>query len=72
MGKTKKVGTSGRFGVRYGKRIRQLIIDIEKKQRKKHTCPYCNKQTVKRIAKGVWKCKKCEVKFTGKAYYPGE
>jgi len=47
---TKKVKSAGRFGVRYGRKIRQLIVDIEKKQKAKHQCPYCNKYNVKRIS----------------------
>ncbi len=69
MGKTKKVGSAGRFGIRYGKGIRQSIIEIEKKQKTKQKCPYCNKLSVKRLASGIWLCKKCDSKFTGKAYY---
>ena len=72
MGRTKKVGSTGRFGVRYGKRIRQLVLDIEKKQKIKHKCPFCKKLNVKRLAKGIWECNKCNKKFTGKAYFPGE
>ncbi|MBI2652557.1 hypothetical protein HYX00_03780, partial [Candidatus Woesearchaeota archaeon] len=41
---------------------------IETEQRKLHKCPYCHKIAVKRIAVGIWNCKKCNVKFTGKAY----
>ena len=55
---TKKVKSAGRFGSRYGKKIRQRIIDVEKKQRRKHECPYCYSLTVKRVAAGIWKCKK--------------
>lgn len=65
---TKKVGTAGRFGARYGRRVRQRIIDIEKKQKQKHECPYCFGLSTKRIAAGIWGCKKCEIKFTGRAY----
>ena len=65
---TKKVKSAGRFGARYGRRVRQNIIDIEKKQKKKHECPYCFSLTTKRLAAGIWSCKKCETKFTGKAY----
>ncbi len=66
---TKRVKSAGRFGVRYGKRIRQLVVDIEQKQKQKHICPYCNKGRVKRLASGIWQCKKCKAKFAGKAYF---
>ncbi len=69
MARTKKVGSAGRFGSRYGRRIRQRVIDIEKKQKKKQKCPYCNAINVKRISTGIYKCNKCKSKFTGKAYF---
>ena len=65
---TKKVKSASRFGARYGKRVRQRVIDVEKKQRQKHECPYCYTLGAKRIAPGIWFCKKCDLKFTGKAY----
>lgn len=68
MTRTKKVGSAGRFGARYGKNIRKKIILIEKKQKAKAKCPYCSKMKVGRLFKGVWQCKKCLIKFTGKAY----
>ena len=72
MGRTKKIGSAGRFGVRYGKRVRQKVSDIEKHQKKKHECPYCHKLKVKRVSVGIWQCKKCNTKFAGRAYIPGE
>ncbi|MBU0929684.1 MAG: 50S ribosomal protein L37ae [Nanoarchaeota archaeon] len=67
---TKKVKSAGRFGSRYGKGVRQRVIDIEQKQRKKKKCPYCKKTgQVKRLAAGIWHCKKCKKKFTNKAYF---
>jgi len=66
---TKKVKSAGRFGARYGRKVRQKVIDIEQKQKAKQQCPYCNKWGVKRLAVGIWQCKKCDSKFTGKAYY---
>ena len=68
MGRTKKVGASGRFGSRYGKRLRDRYGAIEAEQRKKHKCPYCNYVKVKRVAIGIWSCNKCGAKFTSKAY----
>ena len=65
---TKKVKSAGRFGSRYGKRIRQRVIDVEQKQRKKQKCPHCKKLGVKRIAAGIWHCKKCNTKFASDAY----
>jgi large subunit ribosomal protein L37Ae len=67
---TKKVGPAGRFGSRYGKKIRQKFADIEKVQKQRHTCPVCKMPYVKRVSSGVWKCKKCGTKFAGLAYYP--
>jgi large subunit ribosomal protein L37Ae len=70
MGRTKKVGTAGRFGARYGKKVREKVAEIEKIQRQRHICPKCGMKKAKRIAKGIWKCKKCGAKFTGLSYYP--
>jgi large subunit ribosomal protein L37Ae len=69
MGKTKKVGRTGRFGARYGLRIRKLVRKVEDRQKIKHLCPYCkNTGKVKRLSAGIWECRKCDSKFTGKAY----
>ncbi|MGC8812464.1 MAG: 50S ribosomal protein L37ae [Candidatus Aenigmatarchaeota archaeon] len=70
MGRKRKVGTAGRFSVRYGKRIRLGVSEIEKVQKQRHVCPNCNMPYVKRVASGIWKCKKCGLKFAGLAYYP--
>ncbi len=69
MTKTKKVGSAGRFGVRYGKKIREGVLYVERKQKKKQKCPYCQRLTAKRMAKGLWTCKKCKKVFTGGAFY---
>ena len=68
MEKVEKLGSAKRFGARYGTRPKHKFAKIEKEQRKKHKCPYCNKIAVKRIAVGIWHCRKCNAKFTGKAY----
>ena len=67
---TKKVGTAGRFGVRYGLRLRQKLIEIEQRQKIKHECPFCHKLQLKRASKGIWSCHKCDKTFAGKAYWP--
>ena len=69
---TKKVGSTGRYGVRYGQRLRAKVNMVEKTQDKSKKCPYCHRDTVKRVSVGIWQCKKCDSKFTGKAYRIGE
>ena len=67
--KTKEnLGSVKRFGARYGRKPKLKFSKIETEQRKLHKCPYCNKIAVKRIAMGIWNCRKCNAKFTGKAY----
>lgn len=66
----KKIGPAGRFGPRYGKRIRAAVSKIESDQKKKHVCPKCGMPHVKRLSSGIWQCKKCGAKFAGLAYYP--
>jgi large subunit ribosomal protein L37Ae len=70
MSKTKKVKSAGRYGARYGKKVRTKIVGVESKQRIKQKCPFC-KGTAKRLSKGLWKCtrKKCNKKFASDTYY---
>ncbi len=63
-----KLGPAGRYGVRYGRSIKQKVIDVEKRQRGWHKCPYCNKARVKRVSAGIWHCRSCKARFTGRAY----
>lgn len=68
MGNTKKVYTSGRFGSRYGVGIKKKIAKVEKNQKNLDKCSFCGFDKVKRIAAGLFVCKKCGAKFTGGAY----
>jgi large subunit ribosomal protein L37Ae len=68
--RTKKVGSTGRYKARYGVRARTRIREVELQQRKKHLCPSCGKNAVKRISTGIWRCKKCGTTFAGGAYTP--
>ena len=70
MARTKKVGSTGRFGARYGAKLRRRILDIEKRQHAPHRCPACATRALKRQAAGLWKCKKCDLVFAGGAYVP--
>jgi len=65
---TKVVGSAGRFGSRYGLRLRSKVAKVEKEQKALQECPYCLKKSVKRVAVGIWYCKKCKSKFSGSAY----
>ncbi len=68
---TKKQGTAGRFGARFGGTLRKKVAEVEKQSRGKYKCQFCSKETkVKRIAYGIWKCHACEKTFVGKAYKP--
>lgn len=68
MEKVEKLGSAKRFGVRYGSKPKHEFAKIEKEQRKKHKCPYCSAMKVKRVSVGIWQCRRCNAKFTGRAY----
>jgi large subunit ribosomal protein L37Ae len=70
MGSTLKVGTTGRFGSRYGVGVKKRVFAIEEKQDFEHVCPFCGFSRIKREAPGLFLCKKCDAKFTGGAYFP--
>ena len=66
MGKTKKVGIAGRFGPRYGSKLRKQWRDITSKQKGISKCPKCfSKLTNMREFAGVWHCKKCGATWSG-------
>ena len=71
MGRTKKVGSAGRFGARYGSTIRLRVKRIEEAMRAPHRCPRCRTRgRVKRISVGIRTCTKCGLTFAGGAYVP--
>jgi large subunit ribosomal protein L37Ae len=63
-----KLGSAKRFGARYGSKTKHKFAKIEKEQRKRHKCPYCNAIKVKRLSVGIWHCGRCNAKFTSRAY----
>jgi large subunit ribosomal protein L37Ae len=69
---TKKVGSTGRFGPRYGVSVRRRVGSVEKKQKQKHECPSCSKINVKRVSTGIFKCSSCDYQFASGAYYPAK
>ena len=68
--RTKKVGSTGRFGPRYGLNVRRRVKAIEEGQFRKHACPRCLTGRLKRDATAIWHCRKCDHKFAGGAYVP--
>jgi len=70
MGKTKKVGATGKYGARYGSTLRKRTRQIIEKEKGDIKCPKCvTKGSIHRISTGIWHCRKCDAKFTGGAYY---
>lgn len=67
---TKKVGSTGRFGARYGRGVKVVVEKIERKQRMTYVCPSCKRKSLKRVSAGIWTCSKCKAKFAGGAYSP--
>ena len=68
--KTKKVGSTGRFGPRYGSQLKKRFLKVEQNMHATHRCPNCASQTVKRKSVGIWICKKCGLNFAGGAWVP--
>ena len=63
--RTKKVGITGKYGTRYGQKLRKQVKAIEILQRKKSVCPFCGKTAIKRAAAGIWKCRGCNRAIAG-------
>ncbi|MHC1571106.1 MAG: 50S ribosomal protein L37ae [Methermicoccaceae archaeon] len=68
--KGRKVRAAGRFGPRYGTKIRKLVVEVEEKMRAAHVCASCGQPAVRRIGTGIWQCKKCGYTFAGGTYIP--
>jgi large subunit ribosomal protein L37Ae len=68
MAQPTKIGTTKRLGVRYGRKLRERVGVVESEMRKRHVCPSCKAPAVKRVSVGIWQCRKCNHKFTSKAY----
>jgi len=68
--RTKKVKSAGRFGCRYGRKIRLKVTKVDATSKKYHNCPSCKEVKVKRLSAGIWQCRKCDAKFAGGAYSP--
>ncbi len=68
--RTKKASSVGRFGPRYGVKIRRRILEVETVRKAPSTCPRCQGPNVRRQSSGVWRCRRCGLTFAGGAYKP--
>ncbi|QHS76769.1 60S ribosomal eL43 domain-containing protein [Saccharomyces paradoxus] len=66
--RTKKVGITGKYGVRYGSSLRRQVKKLEIQQHARYDCSFCGKKTVKRGAAGIWTCSSCKKTVAGGAY----
>lgn len=66
--RTRKVGVVGKYGTRYGASLRKIVKKIELTQHAKYTCAFCGKDSVKRVAIGIWSCGSCRKTQTGGSY----
>src|SRR5438552_19116323 len=70
MSHTKKVGSTGRYGPRYGALHRRTVANVEKVQKAAHPCIRCGSVSVYREGTAIWVCQKCRYTFAGGAYTP--
>ncbi len=68
--RTKKIGIAGKFGARYGVKIRRRIKDIDSQRAVALNCPKCQHASLHRRDTGIWNCRHCDHTFAGGAYAP--
>ena len=66
--RTKKAGIVGKYGTRYGASLRKVVKKFEITQRAKYVSPFSGKESVRREACGIWKCKSTNRKIAGGAW----
>lgn len=68
--RTAKVGIAGKYGTRYGVRVRKRMRDVGTQRADTYPCPRCMSVAVRRTSAGIWECRHCDLVFTGGAYQP--
>jgi large subunit ribosomal protein L37Ae len=66
--RTKKVGSTGWMGPRYGIRIRRRVLEIDRARSRASACPRCSTVTLHRVASGIFECRRCGTRFASNAY----
>jgi len=59
-----ELGSSKRFGARYGNRIRKNVDEAEQGD---YDCPECG-SSLSRESAGIWSCSNCDNRFSGGSY----
>ena len=59
-----------KFDVRGGPRLRKKVYKVNALKTKRHVCPRCGKEQVKRKSVARWECRTCGAVFAGGAYSP--
>jgi large subunit ribosomal protein L37Ae len=65
---TKKAGITGKYGPRYGVKVRKRIKSVSRHRSKPQRCPECQHDSVRRVDSGIWECRHCHLKFAASAY----
>ncbi len=68
--RTKKAGIVGKYGTRYGGALRKIAKKYEVSQHMRYVCSFCGKNAVKRVAAGIWRCRRCFKTVSGGAWTP--
>ena len=66
--RTKKIGSTGWMGPRYGIRIRRRVLEIDRARAADAACPRCSTVTIHRVASGLFECRRCRTRFASGAY----
>ena len=66
--RTKKVGIVGKFGTKFGATLRKIVKKFEVTKKAKYLSPFSGKESVRRQAVGIWKCKDTNRKIAGGAW----
>ena len=66
--RTAKVGITGKYGTRYGQKLRKQVKSFEILQRTRYVCPFCGKAAVRRMSVGIWRCQACRRVVAGGAW----
>lgn len=68
--RSRRTGSAGRYGPRYGRVARRRVSEIEEAMRDTHECPDCGAESVTRSGTGIWECGRCGYRFAGGTYRP--